>query len=324
MLTFLVSYMPLFFTAFVYLPFGDLLIPYLNLWKGVAQTLTPRGKVWDTQDFVVNPARISGQMLYYTVTAQAVNFGMETVLPYVKRKLLDEAKGVQSKLVNNGEKKIQDPEEEKDFLNRVRSEVELETYDVTNDFREMVIQFGYLSLFSVAWPLTACSFLVNNWIELRSDAVKIAVSSRRPIPWRADSIGPWLDALGFLSWLGSLTSAGIVALCSDKDPNGPANSKGNIRAWVVLLSVILAEHFYLVVQMVVRYMVGKLDSPGLQKERKERFLMKKRLLRENLQQDTDEKAATPGIAKSEEITRTALEEEARQASIRGQGGPEEM
>ncbi|ROT40207.1 transmembrane protein 16H [Sodiomyces alkalinus F11] len=324
-LNFIVSYMALFFTAFVYIPFGNFLVPYLDIWRAAAQRLTPSGKAFATQEFVINPARISNQMFYFTVTAQVVNLITETMLPYVKRQVLNEAKEVQSKITNNGQgKKIEDPPEEEAFLNRVRSEVELETYDVTNDYREMVVQFGYLSLFSVAWPLAACCFLVNNWVELRSDAVKIAITSRRPIPWRADSIGPWLNALGFLSWLGTLTSAAIVSLCSSKDPNGAAGSLTDHKGWAVLLSVFLAEHFYLAVQMAVRVVMSKMNSPGVQKERKERFLMKKKLLQENLNQEVDEKAAAPGIAKTEEISRAVLEEEARQASIRGQGLADEM
>jgi hypothetical protein len=317
--------MALFFTAFVYIPFGHVLTPYLDFWRTIATKLTPKDHVWAAQEFVVDPTRISQQMFYFTVTAQVVNFLTETVLPYVKRKVKDEAKGVQAKISRSAAaSQNRDVKEEKDFLDRVRSEIELEVYDVTGDFREMIIQFGYLSLFSVAWPLTPCFFLINNWVELRSDAVKIAISSRRPIPWRADSIGPWIDALGFLSWLGTLTSAGIVSLCSHSNSSGPAGSKGQVEAWVVLLSVFLAEHFYLATQMVVRYLMSKVDSPGLQRERKEKYLIKKKLLEENLQQEVHEKAATPGIEKSDQITRAALEDEARRASKRGLNGPEDM
>lgn len=325
MLNFITSYMALFFTAFIYIPFGHVLTPYLDVWRTLATKLTPKDHVWAAQEFVVDPTRISQQMFYFTVTAQVVNFLTETVLPYVKRKVKDEAKGVQAKIARNtAAAQIPDPKEEKAFLDRVRSEIELEVYDVTADFREMVIQFGYLSLFSVAWPLTPCCFLINNWVELRSDAVKIAISSRRPIPWRADSIGPWVDALGFLSWLGTLTSAGIVSLCSSSNSSGPAGSRGQIQAWVVLLSVFLAEHFYLATQMVVRHLMSKVDSPGLQRERKEKYLIKKKLLEENLHQEVHEKAATPGIEKSDEITRAALEDDARRAAMRGINGPEDQ
>jgi anoctamin-10 len=178
-------------------------------------------------------------------------------------------------------------------------------------------------MFSVAWPLAAGCFLINNWIELRSDALKIAISSRRPIPWRTDSIGPWLTAIGFLSWLGSATSSAIVYLCSGAR-DGERGTTTQITAFGVLASVMFAEHFYLLVQMAVRFAMSKIESPGVQKERKERYQMKKRLLEENIGQSVSEKSAVPGVSTSEKINRAALEEEARQQSIRGQGSPEEM
>jgi anoctamin-10 len=55
------------------------------------------------------------------------------------------------------------------------------------------------------------SFL-NNLLELRSDAYKITVHQRRPVPSRTDTIGPWLDALQFLTWAGALTNAALVYL----------------------------------------------------------------------------------------------------------------
>lgn len=179
---------------------------------------------------------------------------------------------------------------------------------------------GYLSLFSVIWPLTACSFLVNNWVEARADAMKIAMSSKRPIPWRSDSIGPWVTSLGFLSWLGSLTSAAIVFIFSH-DPYGPEGDPSNLKAWALLLSILFSEHLYLVVQLIVRYVISGLDSPGLQKERAERFSMRKLHLQETLGEELAESAAATDFTAGETITREALEEEARRASVSGQAAP---
>lgn len=132
---------------------------------------------------------------------------------------------------------------------------------------------GYLSLFSVIWPLTAVSFLINNWIELRGDALKIALETQRPVPWRADSIGPWLEALGFLSWLGSLTTAALVYLfCRD---NAPAGTPGDVKGWGLLLAIFFSEHIYLAVRFAVQQALSKVDSPGLQKERGDRHIAKK-------------------------------------------------
>lgn len=153
--------------------------------------------------------------------------------------------------------------------------------------------------------------------------MKISVSSKRPIPWRSDSIGPWITSLGFLSWLGSLTSAAIVFIFSS-DPYGPDGHPSNIKAWALLLSILFAEHLYLVVQYVVRYVISTMDSPGLQKERAERFAMRKLHLQETLGGDLAESAAAANFTGGEKITREALEEEARRASVTGQGTPEQL
>lgn len=152
--------------------------------------------------------------------------------------------------------------------------------------------------------------------------MKIAMGSKRPIPWRADSIGPWLNALGFLSWLGSITSATLLYLF--KDRHGPDGSPWNICGWALLLSIIFAEHFYLVIQSVVRHVIGRMDRPGLQKERGERFAMRKHLLEETLGQDLTDEASGPGLSGGEKITREVLEEEARRNSIKGHDSPEEL
>lgn len=120
-----------------------------------------------------------------------------------------------------------------------------------------------------------------------------------------------------------MTSSAIVFLCSGAG-NGERGTTSSITAWGVLLSVLLAEHFYLAVQVLVRFAMSKFESTGLQKERREKFLMKKKLLEENLGQDVAEKAAAPGVDAGEKITRASLEEEARRTSIQGQGSPEEL
>ncbi len=248
-----------------------------------------------TTGFQINPDRLKKQVIYFTVTAQIVNFALEIVVPYVKRKVFSKVKEVQTnRAAKRGEgsasQSADDHPEETAFLARVRNEAELGAYDVTTDFREMVVQFGkslfhcafahlsdstgYLSLFSVVWPLTAVSFIINNWIELRGDALKIAVETQRPVPWRADSIGPWLNALTFLSWLGSLSTAALVYLFSG-DGLGPEGTPWNIKAWGLILTMFFSEHIYLGLKLLIRKALSMIDSPGLQKERAERWIMKK-------------------------------------------------
>lgn len=55
----------------------------------------------------------------------------------------------------------------------------------------MFVQFGYVVLFSSAFPLAALCALVNNLIEIRSDALKLCTGLQRPFGQRVESIGQW-------------------------------------------------------------------------------------------------------------------------------------
>jgi anoctamin-10 len=305
-LNFITSYLGIFLTAFIYLPFANLLVPYLDVFQITAQKFTAEGKPIPTMPFKIDAQRLTKQVIYFTTTAQIVNFLLELIVPYVQRRVFRTVKEVQTEFATRGEKseeKSQESSDEAAFLRRVKNEAELPDYDVTVDYREMVLQFGYLSLFSVVWPLSAVSFLINNWFEARGDALKIALSSKRPIPWRADSIGPWLSSLGFLSWLGSLTSAAIVFLFRRNDVAGDPSG---ISAVGLLLAVFFAEHIYMAAQYVVRYVVKKVDSPGLQMEKAERFALRKQLLAETLGQDVSGLTDGPGVSGAEKQTMAAL------------------
>lgn len=96
------------------------------------------------------------------------------------------------------------------------------------------------------------------------------METQRPVPWQADSIGPWIDALGFLSWLGSLTSAALVYLFSG-DGLGPDGTPWKIKAWGLFLTMFLSEHIYRATQIIVRLILSRIGDSERQKERTERL-----------------------------------------------------
>jgi anoctamin-8 len=65
-------------------------------------------------------------------------------------------------------------------------------YDGTfTDHLEMFIQLGYVVLFSSAFPMAAFCALINNLIEIRSDAFKLCFTFQRPFGQRVSNIGTW-------------------------------------------------------------------------------------------------------------------------------------
>lgn len=129
------------------MPFGNLLVPYLDIWRVTAEKLSSSEKV-ATQGFRINPDRLKKQVIYFTVTAQIVNFALETLTPYIKRKVFKKVQEVQTEISNKkkADSSHQDVPEEAAFLARVRNEAGLDVYDVSTDYREMVVQFGLTPL----------------------------------------------------------------------------------------------------------------------------------------------------------------------------------
>ncbi|PSK55910.1 hypothetical protein B9Z65_4788 [Elsinoe australis] len=319
-LNFITSYLGIFLTAFVYVPFGSLIVPYLDIFSVTVSAFAENDKQLRTpssSSFHINPDRLRKQVIYFTVTAQIVNLGMEVIVPYLKRQGFMKYKEMQtSRAAKNGgsapDPSENDNPEEAQFLARVRKESELDVYNVTDDLREMVLQFGYLSLFSVVWPLTGISFLINDWVELRADAIKICVEMQRPTPSRRDTIGPWLDSLSFLSWIGAVTTSALVYMFSGEN-GGPDGRPDQIKGWGLLLCILVSEHLYLLVRWAVQVGISKIDSPGRQKERRDRFLVRKTYFEESL----NDLKRVPGMSDAaEKITRQSLEEDARRSSLK--------
>lgn len=312
------SYLGIFLTAFVYVPFGKIIVPYLDVFQLTVRPFVENDKDMEIpKHFEINPDRLRKQVIYFTVTAQIINFLLELVVPYVQRRGMKKYKQFQSdRAAKSGTApppvSENDAPEESAFLSTVRKQAELSVYDVDTDIREMVIQFGYLALFSVVWPLVPVSFLINNWIELRADAMKICVQMQRPTPSRADTIGPWLDSLSFLTWLGSLTTSALVYMFKN-DGVGPSGSPHDITGWALLLTIFFSEQIFLTVRWAVRRVISKIDSPGLQQDRRQRYVVRKRYVDQSFKTLPAVKSILEEDAKTDVAT---LEEDARKGSLK--------
>ncbi|KAM9080298.1 anoctamin-1 isoform 8-T8 [Megaptera novaeangliae] len=66
---------------------------------------------------------------------------------------------------------------------------------LTPEYMEMIIQFGFVTLFVASFPLAPLFALLNNIIEIRLDAKKFITELRRPVAVRAKDIGIWYNIL---------------------------------------------------------------------------------------------------------------------------------
>ncbi|XP_061598260.1 anoctamin-5b isoform X2 [Cololabis saira] len=86
------------------------------------------------------------------------------------------------------------------------------------EYLEMVIQFGFITLFVASFPLAPLLALFNNIVEIRVDAWKMTTQFRRPVASKARNIGAWQEILNGVAILSVVTNAFIMAFTSDMIP----------------------------------------------------------------------------------------------------------
>uniref|UniRef100_A0A8V1AHB2 Anoctamin n=1 Tax=Gallus gallus TaxID=9031 RepID=A0A8V1AHB2_CHICK len=133
-----------------------------------------------------------------------------------------------------------DPPEEDYSTQLTQAEVEscMKKYEDTfQDYQEMFIQFGYVVLFSSAFPLAAMCALVNNIIEIRSDAFKLCTGLQRPFGQRVESIGQWQKVMEAMGVLAIVVNCYLIAQCGQLQRLFPWLSPEGAIISVVVLEV---------------------------------------------------------------------------------------
>lgn len=129
----------------------------------------------------------------------------------------------------------------------------LADYETFHDYAEMVIQFGYVTLFVVAFPIAPLMALISNYVEIRVDSFKLLDRSCRPEPRGAEDIGTWYRILEIMGQLAVITNIAAVMFSS----NAPAFAvSGEMRIWVF----VILEHAVFFIKFLFAYFVP--DTPA--------------------------------------------------------------
>ncbi|KAA0201315.1 hypothetical protein HAZT_HAZT002595, partial [Hyalella azteca] len=122
-------------------------------------------------------------------------------------------------------------------ITQAREEGELDVYEDTyDDYLELFLQFGYVFLFSSVYPMAAFWALLNNVLELKTDAFKLCRVFRRPRVKKVPNIGVW-QVRNIGVWQ-------LVPTVSDVE-------------WVLIF--VMSEHLILVAKMALMWLMP--DQP---------------------------------------------------------------
>lgn len=131
----------------------------------------------------------------------------EVGLPWIKQKFAGKETSLLSKSASTREQ------------TEIERQLKLDIYDqkgTFDDYNEMIIQFGYVTLFVVAFPLAPAFALLNNVFEIRIDAHKLVRATRRPDPRGAQDIGTWGTIIDVMSTFSIMTNVALVCFTSKR------------------------------------------------------------------------------------------------------------
>ena len=174
----------------------------------------------------------------------------------------------------------------------IEAQFTLEPYHSTfEDFKEMSLQFGYVTLFAVSFPLAAMMAYCNNIVEMRLDAYQVCRMHRRAL-WRVqEDIGSWASVFNALSVICVITNACLIGFVGSQmaeavsAADDSVGSSGNgfgagggafmdrvkmYRLWII---VVLTEHVVFGVRALVK--IFSPDVPLWINDARDALLMRK-------------------------------------------------
>ncbi|KAL9970223.1 hypothetical protein ACROYT_G022561 [Oculina patagonica] len=142
---------------------------------------------------------LAQQLVIIMVGKQTINNVQEIVIPMLKQWIKRKKRGTT--------KEESKPRWEADY--------ELvENEGLFQEYLEMILQFGFITIFVAAFPLAPFFALANNIFEIRIDSDKFVCEVRRPIADRAQDIGIWFDILDSVAKIAVISNAFLIAFTS--------------------------------------------------------------------------------------------------------------
>ncbi|CAF0755683.1 unnamed protein product [Adineta ricciae] len=91
-------------------------------------------------------------------------------------------------------------------------------WQLYNEYMEIMVQYGFVAMFSIALPVAPFLAMINNLFELRTDANKLLFEFRRPIGELAYTLGIWEKIFDVLSKLAILANVLYLLITCDLIP----------------------------------------------------------------------------------------------------------
>ena len=180
-------------------------------------------------------------------------------------------------------KKTDDITSDSEAYTPLSSEANRDEYEQFDDYLEMLIELGYVTLFAAAYPFAAFIAIFANLVEYRADTYKLSKLCLRPRSIRTDSIGTWKLLMKCIVWGSALTNCLIFCFTSRQmyqwmpdaftfdDASGHKTFVAG-KGWYVVLTMFGIERALLVCGMLIMLIIPSIPEDVTQMEERRQFV----------------------------------------------------
>lgn len=168
-------------------------------------------------------------------------------------------------------------------------DLHLDEYEQFDDYMEILIQFGYVTLFASAYPMASLVMAGAVWVEIRSDMYKLTNLCQKPLAGeRIYDIGVWKSILHFLVWFSCLTNCLLFGFTSHQmmhymphfyiqDSEGESHLVHD-KGWLAILIIFGLERVLIIVGLIMHAMIPVVpESLVIQLKRRQYLLSRQDL-----------------------------------------------
>jgi len=136
-----------------------------------------------------------------------------------------------------------------------------------DEYSEMIIQYGYITMFAASFPLAPFLAVLNNVVEIRTDALKLLTAHSRPEYKGAQGIGAWYGILEFLGIASVMTNCLLIGFSLDSVadifggvPDTPMAKRISQAPFYTFAVIVVLEHCLFFAKFFVSFAIP--DMPG--------------------------------------------------------------
>ncbi|KAK6469043.1 anoctamin-10 isoform X1 [Huso huso] len=181
------------------------------------------------------------------ITKQAIGQVKETILPYLGTLWREQ-------LLKSTQELNEEPSSPLRSLALLHIQLEgtKDPYESEfEDYLELFMMFGYMTLFSSVCPQAAIWCLLNNLTEIRFDAFKLCKVMRRPFPVPAAGIGVWQLAFECLGTVAIVTNCALVWISPEFH-----SFFRDYPSTHILIALVACEHLFLLLKSTVAFIIA--------------------------------------------------------------------